>query len=138
MPITTNFQMFANKYHQNCGRLDKVIEPDLMAQLPNDLIMIIIQMVDGGLNTHKQKFSKCMTEFQALDGLEWMEKGACIGEAFRLEDYAPEGVYMGNQGLEIDMHDVDTDEGLLFAERWIHRLGVGRYPADLDAFGELS
>ena len=138
MPITTNFQMFANKYHQNCGRLDKVIEPDLMAQLPNRLIMDIIQMVDGGLNTHKKKFTTVINQFNELDGLKWIEKGACIEEAFELEGYLPEGVFNGHQGLEIDMHDVDTDDGLRFAERWVHRLGVGRYPADLDAFGELS
>ena len=33
-----------------------------MAQLPNHLIMDIIKLVDGGLNTHKQKFKGVMNQ----------------------------------------------------------------------------
>ena len=33
---------------------------NIMAQLPNNLIMDIIRLADGGLNTHKQKFKSTL------------------------------------------------------------------------------
>jgi hypothetical protein len=53
----------------------KVVESkpcDIMALLPNRLIMDIIQMADGGLNTHKKKFSNVMLE---LDYCVWNNTG---------------------------------------------------------------
>ena len=34
-----------------------------MAQLPNDLIMDIIKLADGGFNTHKKKFKRSLIIF---------------------------------------------------------------------------
>jgi hypothetical protein len=36
--------------------------PDIMSSLPNHLIMRIIKEADGGLNTHKSKYSNVMGE----------------------------------------------------------------------------
>ena len=102
---------------------------NIMAQLPNHLIMDIIKLVDGGLNTHKKKFSNVMTEFKAIDGLEWIEKGCGMEEAFQLDSYLPLGVFQAccHPGLEIDVDhliDMDNVKQVKHAERWIDRLGL--------------
>ena len=100
---------------------------DLMAQLPNRLIMDIIKLVDGGLNTHKKKFSNVMTEFKSIDGLEWIEKGCGMEEAFQLDSWLPLGVFRAGAGLEIDVLDLtgrDNVKQFKHAERWIDRLGL--------------
>jgi len=105
----------------------KVVETktnDIMALLPNRLIMDIIQIVDGGRNTHKQKFSKCMTEFKALNGLDWIQQGCCIEEAFQLEQYLPKCVFEGVYGYEVD-ENLDVGETIIdfqYAKMWVDRL----------------
>jgi len=100
--------------------------------------MDIIKRVDGGRATHKQNFTKVMNEFNALNSIEWIEKGWWLGESAQLNNFLPTGVCWTNyKGLETNMHDCENVDELLFAERWVHRLGVGMYPADLDPFDEL-
>ena len=43
MPITTSMDVFVNNYHH---------KEMMMPKLPNDIIINIIRMADGGLNTH--------------------------------------------------------------------------------------
>ena len=35
---------------------------NIMASLPNNLIMRIVREADGGLSTHKNKFNKCLSQ----------------------------------------------------------------------------
>ena len=44
----------------------------IMAQLPNDLIMDIIKLADGGLSTHKKKFKWSLIIFnEAIKRRQW-------------------------------------------------------------------
>ena len=72
----------------------------------------------------KTAYNQVMEEFQALEGLEWLEKGACIEEAFQLEGYTPKCVFGGMGDWEID-EDLEEDETALdleYAKRWVDRL----------------
>ena len=96
-----------------------------MAQLPNDLIMDIIKLADGGLSTHKNKFSNVINEFKIP--FEWIYRGADTSEAFELEEYCPKCVYSPGCGdLKCVDDELDTGETLAdleYANLWISRLG---------------
>tara|TARA_R110000772_G_scaffold114_1_gene578 strand:+ start:49 stop:426 length:378 start_codon:yes stop_codon:yes gene_type:complete len=57
MPITTSMDVFVNNYHH---------KEMMMPKLPNDIIMNIIRMADGGLNTHKTKMKSIFDQFNLL------------------------------------------------------------------------
>ena len=66
MGITTDFNVFANNYHQQNG----TTRPDIMSLLPHDLIMRIIKEADGGLNAHKSKFKKALVVFEGEGSIQ--------------------------------------------------------------------
>jgi hypothetical protein len=49
----------------------------IFAQLPNDIIMDIIQIADGGLHTHKTKMKTIFRQIIGTEAVLWYEDG-CI------------------------------------------------------------
>ena len=110
--------------------------PNIMAQLPNHLIMEIIKLADGGLNTHKQKFKSVMDQFKLFDQgenestIDLYNDGCAIAEIFELGQYLPKCVtrcegYYGQDYYCVDEHHsefgttVDDEE---YAKKWVNRL----------------
>ena len=75
---------------------------DIMASLPNNLIMKIIKDADGGINTHKSKYSKVMNEFKTKIN------------AYKSKDQYFEGLY--NEEFENDTSFECREMGV---EPWI-------------------
>ena len=59
MVITSDFNTFANNYHEQNG----TTRSDIMCCLPNNIIMDITRQADGGIKTHKLKLNKVLAEF---------------------------------------------------------------------------
>ena len=101
MTITTDFNVFANNYHKQNGTTNPII----MSQLPNNLIMKIIKVADGGLNTHKSKYSNVMGELLGYNASHYLELECPASEVWGdilKNTICPEGCYNGMSGLEYD------------------------------------
>ena len=85
---------------------------NIYSKLPNNLIMKIIEHADGGLNTHKQKFSPVIKEIKKVRGM--LEGGMGGVDYTGGEEY--DGHYVNKYKWEwfnlksINMDDEDIDK----------------------------
>jgi len=72
------------------------LKADIMAQLPNHLIMDIIRQVDGGLNTHKQKFKSVISTIEAPLKFHEEFDGEWFGHFEKMGDKSPRSDWYGH------------------------------------------
>jgi hypothetical protein len=77
---------------------------NIMAQLPNRLIMDIIKLVDGGLNTHKRKFAGVLNSVETTN-VEDLPAG---GLTWGFDPYY--SCWLDNNNYPIDIVDKYVDE----------------------------
>ena len=112
---------------------------NIMTQLPNHLIMDIIKLADGGLNTHKQKFKGVMDSIEGHGVMDYLDDNIDVGLTDAWEsilsiyvpmNYVDRGPYsfqfdidsMGNTWSGVRGVDNYNDNNVEFAKKWVNRL----------------
>jgi hypothetical protein len=118
MNTQTMYQEWKNKKQQEFT--------DVFSQLPNNLIMDIIKIADGGLNRHKKGYQGVMEEFLGLKALEYIEDGCPRNEAFidvlKGQDTCIKGAYVVNGDYFKDEDASPLEQEM--ATLWTDRLGL--------------
>jgi len=147
MVITSDFNTFANNYHKQNG----TTRVDIMSELPNNIIMRIVREADGGIWTHKCKYSKVLGELNNIIDdnsiKEAYDEDAEMGGDWEPGDYLSfnwdlkecwgtqhgntieEGIFFGGGGYEVFM---DRNSPNWSLDKWVkYALWVDR----IDPFG---
>ena len=95
---------------------------NVFGKLPNNLVMDIIRIADGGKITHKVKYSQVLTQLDKSlnkDAMFHCEDEARWSEAWDFKNQVcPEGCYGGPGGIEYDYED----DPCLASRVWFERL----------------
>ena len=97
---------------------------NIYSKLPNNLIMNIIRTVDGGLNTHKQKFSAVINEIKKVrksleDNLSGVDY---TGGELNTGHYVNQYKNIGFNLKSINMYDEDIDNYYNNYELWLYEM----------------
>ena len=103
----------------------------IMTKLPNEIIMNIIRMADGGLNTHKNKMNVIFEQIRGVEAIYWYEDD-CVPPNL-CSNYFP----AIDDSEEDDSEEEDDDQDNLeddgyFSPRTSRRILLRRWAPDHD------